>query len=229
MTRHTKNLSQLQELDIFVTQQATSSSQPSRSPLQACHNVIPAQHPAHPDHHPKPILTGPQHHQKLAQGQGPGFECDVPTQGQDSQADQPHPSFHAQQHGANQEGVAEQLPARSSVQLEDQHASHGNAPDLMKESSMHKLEGQEGMARQDQHLEQQQQQHQQQQQQHQQQQEQQQQQLVPWGVESHAGAGQVTGHATGQQALGSARGSILQTLQELHQQPPWADLTVRPV
>ena len=55
---------------------------------------------------------------------------------------------------------------------------------------------------------------------------QQQQQLVSWDVLGHADAAQISVEgAVGHRASSRSEG-IIQTLQELHQQPPWAGLTV---
>ena len=210
----------LQELEIYATQQATSSPQQNRSPLHACHNVISSQQPAHSTSGLLKLPSQPaQHQQQLAADAHPSqsFEYDPPTQGQSSQdksSQQQHPSL-LQQQPAKQASMSEATPVRGGVRLVDQHAHPRDERGLAHPSGgQTHLKGRTGTAtahkqptRHHHHI-------------------QQQQQLVSWGALGPAVAAQAcAGGAVGQTAgLGSE--GIMQALQELHQQPPWADLTV---
>lgn len=101
--------------------------------------------------------------------------------------------------------MSEATPARGGVRLVDQHA-HPRDETGPREQSGHQthLEGRTGAANNHQ----------------------QQQRLVSWGVLGPADAAQVSvGGAVGHRANSRSEG-IMQALQEMHQQPPWAGLTV---
>ena len=210
---------------MYATQQATSSPQPKRTPLHACHNVFISQQPVRSTSGLLKLPSQAAHHQQqLAANTHPShsFEYGLPTQGQGSQdkgSQQQRPSLWQQQL-AKQASMSEATPITGCVRLVDQHAhSRGERGPAQQSGGPTHLEGRIGTATAHQqptchHI------------QHQQQQQQQQQQLVSLGASGHAVAAQAcAGGAVGHRTSSGSEG-IMQALQELHQQPPWADLTV---
>lgn len=201
---------------MYATQQATSSPQPNRSPLHACHNVTTSQHPAHSTSNLCKVPPQAAQHQ---QQQPPAdmhpshsFEYDLPTQGQGtqnkgSQQQQQPPVL------AKQESMSEAAPARYGVRLVDQHVHPRDGRDLGQQPGSQACQATRSGTPID---------HQQPTHQH----EQQQQHLVSWGALGPASAAQVhAGAAVGQTARSGSEG-LMQALQGLHQQPPWDGLTV---
>lgn len=205
----------LQELEIYATQQATSSSQPNRSPLHACQNVITSQQPVHStnDFSKVPSQAAGQQQQPPADTHpSHSLEYNLPTQGQGTQdrgSQQQQPPVLAKQ-----ECSSEAAPARYGVRLVDQHAHPRDELDPWQQSAIQACQANGTGNPVD---------HQQPPHQHAQQY---QQQLVSWGPVGPASAAQAhAGAAFGQIASSSSEG-LMQALQELHQQPPWAGLTV---
>ncbi len=128
----------LQELDIFATQQATSSSQPDRPPLHSCQNTVIHQTSSHPQPNSQP--KSPSQHADLQQHgksgsallqhpQQQGFQYCVPNEDegiQDGTHDQ-HQSSAFQQAPVHTDRLPlQQQPKQlhsAGVRLVDQHNS----------------------------------------------------------------------------------------------------------
>lgn len=201
----------MQELDIYATQQATSSPQPNCSPRHACHNTTAPQQPANSSTSLcKPPPQAAQHQQQPPADKNPShsFEYDLPTQEQGGQHDggnEQQQSLGPLQQGVKQAGASEQTLARSGVRLVDQHATPTCMPDSRQHCNALPQEGRHRMTIGAQ---------------------QQQQQLVPLGALGDADA--VEGRPQGAvgQTGGAGSDGVLHSLWKLHQQPPWGGLTV---
>ena len=132
----------LQELDIFATQQATSSSQPDRPPLHSCHNTVIHQTSSHPQPNSQP--KSPSQHVDLQQHgksgsalhqhpQQQGFQYCVPSEDegiQDGTHDHQQPSAFQQAPVHTDRLPLQQQPNQlhsAGVRLVDQHNSQQHA------------------------------------------------------------------------------------------------------
>jgi len=143
------NIMLLQELDIFATQQATSSSQPDRPPLHSCQNTVIHQTSSHPQPNSQP--KSPSQHVDLQQHgksgsallqhpQQQGFQYCVPTQDggiQDDTHDQHQSSAFQQAPVRTDRPPLQQQPNQlhsAGVRLVDQHNSQRHEARLLTSS-----------------------------------------------------------------------------------------------
>ena len=141
----------LQELDIFATQQATSSSQPDWRPLHSCQNTVIHQNSSHPQPNSQP--KSPLQHVDLRQHgksgsallqhpQQQGFQYSVPTQDEDIQGgthDQQQPSPSQQPRVHTDRPPLQQQPKqlhKAGVRLVDQHNSQRHEARLATTTSL---------------------------------------------------------------------------------------------
>ena len=220
-----------QELDIFATQQATSSSQPSRAPLHACHNVLAIQQRSLPSSQPKSQSKGAQlHHQKPGDAAGHECEYDAPTQEQDSQNDGPQlpQSLEVKQQFAHQQELPELAVASAGLtRLVNQQALPRRPADPVQVSDLQRPDAERPLAAFAQAAVHSPAQHpvQTSDQQHWNQQQQQQQLALAC---SDAPQFLNSAQLSSQPVIGQtpAGGGILQVLEQLHQKPPRLGLTV---